>query len=59
MKGNVESSNDEGEYGNLIHHLGYRKEDRSCPEGWVMDIYGYCRCLYTQYTNTTVNLYSC
>ena len=48
MKGNVDNSNaaDEGEYGNLIHYLGHRKEDRSCPEGWVMDIYGYCRCLY-------------
>ena len=34
----------EGEYGNLLHpYLEYRKEDRECPEGWVMDIYGYCR----------------
>jgi len=31
------------EYGNLLPYLGYREEDRSCPEGWVMDIYGYCR----------------
>ena len=52
MKGNGENSNavEEGEYGNLIHYLGHRKEDRSCPEGWVMDIYGYCRCLCNQYT---------
>ena len=34
---------DDEEKGNLLHYLGYRKEDRSCPEGWVMDIYGYCR----------------
>jgi len=37
------SVGDEEEKGNLLHYLGYRKEDRSCPEGWVMDIYGYCR----------------
>ena len=34
---------DEQEYGNLLPYLGYREEDRSCPEGWVMDVYGYCR----------------
>ena len=34
---------DDQEYGNLLPYLGYREEDRSCPEGWVMDIYGYCR----------------
>ena len=37
------NTGDDQEYGNLLHYLGYRKEDRSCPEGWVMDIYGYCR----------------
>ena len=42
---NREQSNGE-EKGNLLHYLGYRKEDRSCPEGWVMDIYGYCRLNY-------------
>ena len=34
---------DDQEYGNLLPYLGYREEDRSCPKGWVMDIYGYCR----------------
>ena len=32
-----------GEYGNKLVHLGYRKEDYFCPEGQVLDIYGYCR----------------
>ena len=42
-KGEVLTSDDGGEYGNLLPYLGYRKEDRACPQGWVMDIYGYCR----------------
>ena len=31
------------EYGNKLVYLGYRKEDYFCPEGYVLDIYGYCR----------------
>ena len=31
------------EYGNKLVYLGYRKEDYFCPEGQVLDIYGYCR----------------
>ena len=34
---------DAGEYGNKLVHLGYRKEDYFCPEGQVLDVYGYCR----------------
>merc|ERR1719400_2090655 len=30
------------EYGNKLVYLGYRKEDYFCPEGYVLDIYGYC-----------------
>jgi len=37
----VSPSDDKG--GNLIHYLGHRKEDHQCPEGWLMDVYGYCR----------------
>ncbi len=29
--------------GNLLVYLDYRREDNSCPEGQVIDIYGYCR----------------
>jgi len=29
--------------GNLIHSLGHPKEDHHCPEGWLIDVYGYCR----------------
>ena len=35
-----------GEYGNKLVYLGYRKEDHFCPEGWVLDIYGYCRAIF-------------
>ena len=34
---------DQDEYGNKLVYLGYRKEDYFCPEGYVLDIYGYCR----------------
>lgn len=34
---------DGDEYGNKLVYLGYRKEDYYCPEGYVLDIYGYCR----------------
>ena len=37
------AENVEEEKGNLLVHLDYRKEDRSCPDGQVLDIYGYCR----------------
>ena len=30
--------------GNYLVYLGYRREDNSCPDGYVLDIYGYCRC---------------
>lgn len=41
--GGSENTGNGQEYGNLLPYLEYREEDRSCPEGWVMDIYGYCR----------------
>ena len=31
------------QYGNKLVYYGYRKEDYYCPEGYVLDIYGYCR----------------
>merc|ERR1740122_573583 len=34
------------EYGNKLVYLGYRKEDYFCPEGYVLDIYGYCRAIF-------------
>ena len=34
------------EYGNKLVYLGYRKEDYFCPEGYVLDIYGYCRYIF-------------
>ncbi|XP_040583367.1 uncharacterized protein [Lepeophtheirus salmonis] len=34
--------------GNLLVHLGHRREDNSCPYGWVMDIYGYCRSIFKE-----------
>lgn len=34
---------DQDEYGNKLVYYGYRKEDYFCPEGYVLDIYGYCR----------------
>jgi hypothetical protein len=37
------AENVEEEKGNLLVYLDYRKEDRSCPDGQVLDIYGYCR----------------
>jgi hypothetical protein len=33
----------EEQKGNLLVYLDYRREDNSCPEGQVIDIYGYCR----------------
>ena len=36
-------SPDLDQYGNKLVYLGYRKEDYFCPEGYVLDIYGYCR----------------
>ncbi len=38
-----ESNEGNEEYGNYLVHLGYRREDNGCPEGQVLDIYGYCR----------------
>ena len=35
-----------GDYGNKLVYLGYRKEDHFCPEGQVLDVYGYCREVY-------------
>ncbi len=32
-----------GEYGNKLVYLGYRREDNGCPQGQVLDVYGYCR----------------
>ena len=34
---------DQDEYGNKLVYYGYRKEDYFCPDGYVLDIYGYCR----------------
>jgi len=31
---------------NKLHYLGHPKEDDKCPEGWVIDIYGYCRQIF-------------
>lgn len=41
------------EKGNLLVYLDYRKEDRSCPDGQVLDIYGYCR-LITNFFHKTM-----
>ena len=38
---------DQDEYGNKLVYYGYRKEDYFCPEGYVLDIYGYCRYVCT------------
>ena len=44
----------EGEYGNKLVYLGYRKEDYYCPEGYVLDIYGYCRYVFFIYSSLKI-----
>lgn len=43
MTSEAADTDDSGEYGNKLVYYGYRKEDYYCPEGYVLDIYGYCR----------------
>ncbi|TRY62902.1 hypothetical protein TCAL_12299 [Tigriopus californicus] len=33
----------EAEGGNKLEYLDYEKAPRQCPQGWVRDIWGYCR----------------
>merc|ERR1711988_1004052 len=48
--GGAEDGEDSGDCGeecrNKLHYYGYRKEDDRCPEGQVIDIWGYCRGIF-------------